>query len=54
MKRAYEKMLMNPICTGRLQHVRDAITMGWPSRTAATVEWSQPEPRMLQREELEK
>jgi hypothetical protein len=27
--------------------------MGWPPRTAATVEWSQPEPRVLQRAELE-
>jgi hypothetical protein len=36
----------------RLKRVGDTSTMAWSPRTAAAVEWSQPEPGMLQKAEL--
>jgi hypothetical protein len=60
MKRAYERLLVNvkPSYNRGLQRCRDASAMGWPSRTAATVEWARQSLEnqlcVLQREELEK
>jgi hypothetical protein len=45
---------MKPSCIEKPQNVRDTSTMGWPPRTAAAVEWNQPDPGVLQRAELEK
>jgi hypothetical protein len=53
MKRAYERLLVKPGCSERPQQIGDASTIGWSPRTAVAVEWSQPEPRVLQRAELE-
>jgi hypothetical protein len=39
MKRAYERLLVMPSCSGRPQCIGDASTMGWSPRTAAAVEW---------------
>lgn len=46
MKRAQERLLVKvqPRCSRRPQYFGDASTTGWPPRTAAAVEWSQPEP----------
>jgi hypothetical protein len=52
MKRDYERLLVKSSCR-RLQCIRDARTMGLSPGTAATVKWSQPEPRVLLRAELE-
>jgi len=55
MKRACKRrLLVKPNCIGRPQCIGDVSTMGWSPRTAVAVEWSQPEPRVLQRAELEK
>ena len=53
MKRASEKLLVKPSYSERHQCFGDASTMGWQPRTAAAVEWSQPDPGLLQRAELE-
>jgi hypothetical protein len=53
MKRAYERLLVKPSYSRRLQRIGDASTMGRSPRTAAAVEWSLPEPTVLQRAELE-
>lgn len=46
-KIAYERLVVKvqPRCGRRPQHVGDASTTGESPRTAAAVEWSQPEPR---------
>jgi hypothetical protein len=44
MKRTYSS------CSERLQCIEDACTMGCSQRTAAAVEWNQPEPRVLHTE----
>jgi hypothetical protein len=57
MKRAYERLLMKSSCSRRPQCIGDARTQYHGIKTprrAAAVEWSQPEPRVLQRAELEK
>ena len=55
MKRAYERLLVKPSCRRRRpQHIGDASTIGWLPRIAAAIEWSRPEPRVLQRAGLEK
>ena len=38
MKRAYERLLVKPSCSGRPQCIGDASTMGWSPRTAVAVE----------------
>ena len=54
MKRAYERLLQRkPHCSGRLQGIGNASTMGWSPRTAIAVV-DQPELRVLQKAELEK
>ena len=47
LKRAQErlKVKVQPSSCRRVQHFGDARTRGQPPRTAAGVEWSQPEPR---------
>ena len=50
MKTAYKRLLVNLSCSGRLQWIRDASSMGWSPRTSC----SQAEPKVLQRAELEK
>jgi hypothetical protein len=57
MKRDFERLLVKvqSSCSRRPQHIGDANTiMGWSPRTVAAVEWSQSEPTVLQRVELEK
>jgi hypothetical protein len=53
MKRAYERPLVKPSCSEKPWHVGDASTMEYPPRTTASMEWSQTDPGVLQRAELE-
>ena len=39
MKRAYERLLVKPSCSRRLQWIWDASTMWWSPSVAAAVEW---------------
>jgi hypothetical protein len=54
MKRACGRILVKPSFSGRAHCIEDASTMGWLERTAVAVEWSESEPRVVQKEELEK
>lgn len=46
-ERTYEKLVVKvwPSFNRGPQHVEDASSIGWPRRTVAVVEWSQPRPR---------
>ena len=54
MKRAYERLLVNPSCSGRPQGIGDATTMGMITKNSSSNGVDQPELRVLQRAELEK
>jgi len=40
MKRAYDRLVVKPSCSGRPQYTVHASTMGWSSRTAAVLQSS--------------
>ena len=54
MKGGYERLLVKPSYSGKPQQIGDSTTMGRSLSKAAAVEWSQLEPRVLQRAEMEK
>lgn len=53
IKKACEMLLVKPSYSARPQNIGDASTMEWPPIRVAAVEWTQLEPGVLQRVELE-
>lgn len=54
MKRAYERLLVKPRGSARPQCTGNASLMEGSSKPPAKIEWSQPDPRVLQMSEMEK
>jgi hypothetical protein len=52
IKGVYETLLVKPGCIEKPQCLRDVNTMGWQPRIATAIEWSQPDPEVLQWAEL--
>jgi hypothetical protein len=54
MKRAYERLLVKPSCSGRPKCIGDVQYHGMITRNSSGSGMDQPELRVLQRAELEK
>ena len=54
MKRTYERLLVKPIAVEDSRELGRYQYYGMISQNTTTVKWSQPEPQVLQRAELDK